>query len=287
MEGANYERGKHAILILAHEDVNMLRRIVCRVSSLGPVFVHVDAKTKISMWQCRDIPCTFVEPRIPVFWGDWSGVEATVLLLETALEDSSITRFTLLSGSHYPIVSNQEIAVKARRSGNIIAARNAPNMPDGSRPEIEYERRAYRANKPNSLWARAKNGFMNRVVFYRRPLDWRSVTPSTGMRAGSPYWSLERDFVEYCVAQIRSERPLIQYFKRIGCSDEKVFATLYGEFTNQLSFDGTTYVNWAGRANPSSISRTDIEKAIEKDLYWFARKFKASDSVILNWLDEF
>ena len=188
--------GNHEFFILAHDDENMLRRIVYRISSLGPVFVHVDAKTKISAWQCRDIPCTFVERRIPVFWGDWSGVEATVLLLETALADSSITRFTLLSGSHYPIISNQEIEVKARESGNVIAARPAPNMPDGSRPEIEYERRAYRTNKPNSLWAQAKDGFMNRVIFYRRPLDWKSVTPPTGLRAGSPYWSLERDFVE-------------------------------------------------------------------------------------------
>jgi len=37
-------------------------------------------------------------------------VEATTLLLENVLADSSNTRFTLLSGSRYPIVSNEEIA---------------------------------------------------------------------------------------------------------------------------------------------------------------------------------
>lgn len=277
----------HSILILAHEDPDMLQRIVKRISSVGPTFVHVDAKSDMSRWHCQDLPCTFVKPRIPVYWGHWSVVEATVLLLEAALGHSSATRFTLLSGSHYPIISNREIALKAETSGNVIASRNAPNMPDGSRPEVEYERRSYKTTNPNGLWVKTKNGFMNRVVYYGRPLDWRSVTPPTGMRAGSQYWSIERKFAEYCVEQIRSSRPLIEYFKRIGCSDEKVFATLYGEFSDQPALEGTTFVKWAGRANPSSISRSDVEKAIERDQYWFARKFKASDSVILDWLDEF
>ena len=278
--------GKHAFLILAHEDENMLRRIVNRISILGPVFVHVDAKTNISEWRCDDLPCTFVKERIPVFWGDWSMVEATILLMEEALTDSSLTRFTLLSGSHYPIISNKKIALKALESGNIVAARIAPNMPDGSRPEIEYQRRFYRTNEPNGLWAQAKNGFMNRVFFYGRPLDWKAVSPLTGMRAGSQYWSLEREFAIYCVAQIRSSRPLIDYFKQINCSDEKVFATLYGEFSSQISLEGTTFVKWTGAANPRPISRGDIERAIVKDHYWFARKFKSSDSIILDWLDE-
>jgi hypothetical protein len=279
--------GRHAFLILAHEDRNMLRRIVNRISTLGPVFVHVDAKTNISKWRSADLPCTFLQARIPVFWGDWSMVEATVLLLEEALADSSITRFTLLSGSHYPIISNQEIALKARESGNIIAARIAPNMPDGSRPEIEYKNRFYRTKKPNGLWSQTKNAFMNRVIFYRRPLDWKSVTPPTGMRAGSQYWSVEREFAEYCVAQIRSSAPLITYFKQITCSDEKVFATLYGEFTGQIAIEGTTFVKWTGRANPNSLSHSDIEKAILRDQFWFARKLKSNDSIILDWLDEF
>jgi hypothetical protein len=277
----------HAFLILAHEDVNMLRRLVDRVSVLGPVFVHVDSKSKISIRQCDGLPCEFVNERIPVFWGDWSMVEATAALLEKALTDPSITRFTLLSGSHYPIISNQEISLKARESRNIIAARIAPNMPDGSRPENEYRRRFYRTNKPNGLWAKFKNGFMNRIIFCRRPLDWKSVTPPSGMRAGSPYWSMERDFAEYCVAEIRASRPLINYFKRVLCSDEKVFATLYGEYAGQISLEGTTFVKWMGGANPNPISRSDIEKAVLKDQFWFARKFKTGDSVILDWLDEF
>jgi Core-2/I-Branching enzyme len=274
---------KHAFLILVHEDEEMFRRLVGRVSNIGPVFVHVDAKTH--KWRCNDVSCTFTKDRIPVYWGDWSIVQATVSLLEAALGDSSITRFTLLSGSHYPIVSNQEIIDEAKRPGNIIAARRAPNMPDGTRPEVEYERRFYRTKRPHGLWDQTKNGFMNRIIYYGRPLDWKVVTPHSGMRAGSQFWSLERDFAEYCVDQIHSSRPLIDYFRRITCSDEKVFGTLFGEFSDQVAIEGTTFARWSQGPNPSPLFRTDIEEAILRDQFWFARKFKSSDSPILDWLD--
>ena len=285
-------QGNHAFLILAHEDEQMLRRIVNRVSPLGPVFVHIDAKTNISKWQCANLPCRFPKERIRVFWGDWSAVEATVLLLEMALADASNTRFTLLTGSNYPILSNQALTIKANSSGNTIGSRPAPNMPDGSRPEVDYERRFYRTTRPNGMWSRIKNGVMNRVVFYRRPLDWKSVAPSSGMRAGEQCWSIDREFAQYCVERIRSSSPLIEYFKLIVCSDEKVFATLYGEFAGQICLEGTTFTKWMGMPHlkgqrPAPITRSDIEAVIPLDKFWFVRKLWSSDSVILDWLDEF
>lgn len=278
--------GNHSFLILAHEDEAMLQRLVRRIAPLGPVYVHVDAKTDLSQWRCDDLPCVFLPKRIPVYWADWSILEATTLLLEAALADRSISRFTLLSGTHYPMISNQEIEKKASQVGNLVASRDAPNMPDGSRPESDYQRRFYRTRKPNGLWSRVKNGFMNRLIYFRRPLDWRAVAPATGMRSGEQFWSIDREFAEYCVSQIRTSRPLIEYFKHIVGTDEKVFATLYGEFGHDIVPEGTTYSKWAGGPNPVDISRDDIVRASALDQFWFARKFGSSDSAILDWLDQ-
>jgi hypothetical protein len=278
--------GRHSFLIIAHDDESMLRRLVSRVAPLGPVFIHIDAKTDVSGWRLDRIPGTVLSNRIPVYWGDWSMVEATTLLLEDALADSSTTRFTLLSGSDYPIISNDGIEKKARDAGNLIASRPAPNMPDGSRPEVDYQRRFYRSVKPTGPWATIKNAFMNRVVYFRRPLDWKSEAPDSGMRAGEQWWSIERNFAEYCVSQIRSSRPLINYFKKIVCSDEKVFATLYGEFAREIVLEGTTYTKWAGGSHPVAITRDDIEDVLATGQFWFARKFSAADSGTLDWLDE-
>ena len=280
------DEGKHSFLILAHEDEAMIRRLVTRIAPLGPIYVHIDAKTNISGWAWTDLPCTCLGDRVPVYWGDWSMVEATTRLLERALEDATNVRFTLLTGSHYPIISNLEIEEKARDAGILIGSRSAPNMPDGSRPESEYRRRFFRTKKPNGPWARIKNGVMNRCIYYGRPLDWKAVTPPSGMRAGEQAWSLDREFAEYCVSQIRSTSPLMSYFKQIACSDEKVFATLYGQFANEIGLEGTTYSKWAGGSNPIAISREDIKRALERYPFWFARKFSSRDTAILDWLDE-
>jgi len=276
----------HSILILAHEDEAMLHRLVKRIAPLGPVYVHVDAKTDISKWRCEDMPCHFTPQRVSVYWGDWSMVEATTLLLESALRDRSNARFSLLSGSHYPIISNEEIKRKALTAGNRVASRSAPNMPDGSRPESDYLRRFFKTRKSNGPWSRIKNGILNRIVYYHRPLDWKSVAPTTGMRAGEQFWSIEREFAEYCVAQIRAQTRLINYLKKIVCSDEKVFATLYGEFADEFVLEGTTYSKWTGGPNPIAISRGDLEIAIHRDEFWFARKFTSRDSTLLDWLDQ-
>jgi hypothetical protein len=285
-------KSTHAFLILAHDDEQMLRRLVLRLAPLGAIHVHLDAKTDISTWHLDDLPCTIVQRRIRVFWGDWSAVEATTRLLESALADSSTTRLTLLSGSHYPIVSNEVLAKKAAVAANVIGSRPAPNMPDGSRPEIDYQRRFYRTRRPNTLWSKIKNGVMNRIVHAGRPLDWRSVTPISGMRAGEAYWSLDREFALYCTQRLRSSSPLIDYFKLIVCSDEKVFATLYGEYAQEICLEGTTFSKWTERAHsvgryPAPLSRRDIDEALQLDTFWFARKFSSTDTEILDWLDGF
>lgn len=283
-------QGNNAFLILAHEDEAMLRRIVTRISPLGPVHIHLDKKTNASRWKMADIPGTFLENRMKVFWGHWSVVEATVRLLEAALRDPGNSRFTLLSGTHYPLLTNDALSRELRMAGNVIGSRPAPNMPDGSRPESDYLRRFYKTVRPNSEWSRVKNGFFNRVVFYGRPLDWRSVTPKSGMRAGEQFWSISREFAEYCVERVRSQSPLIEYFKKIVCSDEKVFATLYGEFSGEISLEGTTFTKWMSKPHqsgqyPAPLTRHDLEEAISLKGFWFARKLHSSDSVLLDWLD--
>ncbi len=272
-------------MILAHADEAMLRRLVTRLAPLGPVYVHLDAKTDVAGWGVGTMACQFIEPRVAVYWGDWSMVEATTSLLESALTNDLNQRFTFITGSHFPIISNDDMDQRSTGDANFIASRRAPNMPDGSRPEIDYERRFYRTKRANGPWSKLKNGAMNRILYYRRPLNWRDVSPDTGMRAGESYWSINRSFAQFCVDQIRSSDKLIEYFQRIVCSDEKVFATLYGEFAGEYTGEGTTYSKWAGGANPISLTRDDITSARTVKEFWFARKFSSAQSEFLDWIE--
>src|SRR5204863_7060396 len=52
----------------------------------------------------------FIEQRIPVYWAEFSGVEAILLLLRQALKaPDNYDYFALLSGSEYPLKSAKYI----------------------------------------------------------------------------------------------------------------------------------------------------------------------------------
>ena len=106
---------RHAYLVLAHEDVDMLNILTNRLISTGYVYIHIDRKSPITIEQVVQHPKVKVTKQIKVNWGGFSIVEATRLLADQALSDSS-TRLTLLSGVSYPIVSDAKLKglLKAR-----------------------------------------------------------------------------------------------------------------------------------------------------------------------------
>ncbi|HBP90928.1 MAG TPA: beta-1,6-N-acetylglucosaminyltransferase [Nitrospirales bacterium] len=78
---------KIAYLILAHHMPEHLPRLVRALNDRGVDFdIHVDAKTDMTPFLgCAAPNVHFVAPRIPVKWGRWSLVEATLALMRQAL----------------------------------------------------------------------------------------------------------------------------------------------------------------------------------------------------------
>jgi hypothetical protein len=265
----------------------MFHRLTVRLLEIGPVYAHLDAKSDSHGWAKENPDVNFLDNRVKVYWGHWSMVEATLRLMERVLTNPDVNRITLVSGSHYLLLSPTEIASRALAADDVIAARPAPNMPDGSRPEVEYHRRFVASKNPDSLGHKVTNAFVNRVVYAGRPLEWRDLVDPESMRAGSQWWSLTRMTAEYLVQRIRGDDELIHYFKKINCADEKVFATLFAEFDSSPHSAGTTFTKWAQRANPESVSHNDLVSARRDGQFWFARKFSStSDVALLNWLDD-
>src|SRR5688572_2662398 len=99
-------RHRMAFLILAHQDLTQLRRLCCALGPDDDIYVHVDRKTILD---ARTIGAfqpnvTFVMSRVTAHWAHISILEATVKLIEAALESGhDYLRLVLLSGSYYPI----------------------------------------------------------------------------------------------------------------------------------------------------------------------------------------
>ena len=273
----------HAFLVLAHTDPAMFNHLTQALADSGKVYVHLDAKSDPKGWG-RDPRVQFLENQIPVFWGEWSVCEATLRLMEAALRDPNIRRLTLVTGSHYPIRSSADLVRRGQQAGNVIASIVAPNREEG-KGEERFRHRFVRSRNPQGILFKGKNALVRRLAPTLRyePL----VNANTGLRAGSQFWSLDRDAAEHVVARARSGDPLVRYFQKIACPDESFFATLVAEIDPEVQQHGTTYAKWASGMHPQPITLEDIQGAIESTDFWFARKFSwGSDSHLLQQLDE-
>ena len=101
---------KIAYLMLVHNNPHLQKRAIEMLSSDGcGFFIHVDAKSDIRPFSgiCGE-HVTFVEPRIPVYWGEFSIVEATMRLMRRALDcPQGYDYFVFLQGSDYPLAERQ------------------------------------------------------------------------------------------------------------------------------------------------------------------------------------
>jgi hypothetical protein len=93
-----------AILVLAHQPAP-LQYLLDVLDERFSVFVHMDAKTNLAAAPLR-LPAhaTMIEPRIEVFWGGWSMMQATFALIDAARSRGGFFRYALVSGDSLPVL---------------------------------------------------------------------------------------------------------------------------------------------------------------------------------------
>lgn len=105
---------KIAYLILCHIDPAHICRLAKKLTegTQNEVFVHVDGKCDVHPFEKTLSGLERVHllsHRVKVHWGGYSAVEATILLMWTALAAGDFGKYILLQGLEYPIKSNREI----------------------------------------------------------------------------------------------------------------------------------------------------------------------------------
>jgi hypothetical protein len=90
--------------VLAHQPAP-LQCLLDLLDERFAVFVHMDAKTDLATAPLRVPPhATMIEPRIEVFWGGWSMMQATFSLIDAARSRGGFFRYALVSGDSLPVV---------------------------------------------------------------------------------------------------------------------------------------------------------------------------------------
>lgn len=239
----------------------------------------------------------FTHRRVPVYWGEFSMVEAIIALLEEALQDpSSFDRFVLLSGSDYPLRPQSEILAlfAAHRDREFISLAEMPAEWAG-KPLWRLNNYVI-PSEGASLRARARAALIKLGVLpgerdYRRHL--RGIRPY----GGSTWWALSREACEHVVRFYASERRVVDFFRHTSHSDESFIHTVIGNspFMPRVARN-LTYDDWStGRASPATLSERHIkyfrftdsfppEETFGSGPMLFARKFPDASEALVRGL---
>ena len=228
-----------AYLILCHTDPDHIKRLTDKITDRtgDEAFVHVDGKCDVRPFAqaLQENPHVHLTPRVPVYWGGYSAIEATILLFRTALAHAGqpFDRFVILQGLEYPIRSNAAIHAFFEENADkeFILAQNISQSTDPK--EIHKYSLYWYLDTPDKRWVRLLHE-VNRSLFLARghiPHFKRSYVKNNNgekmaIHQGCAQFGVTRDLAEYLVRFHEENKGFNRYFHSMYAPDEAYFHTI-------------------------------------------------------------
>jgi hypothetical protein len=293
---------KVAYLILAHSQPKHLQRLIGAVrTSNSRAFVHIDAKSELARFdEVRGPGVTFCAERVPVHWGEFSLVEATLALLRTAVwHEAEFDYFVLLSGADYPLCPAPYIEqFFARHAGNEFINLVAMPSEQASKPLSRLTDYRVPSGSPWTLPMRAARKTLKHLRVLPRARDFRCVLGQLAPYAGSQWWALSRSACQHVLAFVEREHAVVDFYRNTWFPDEMIFQTILGNSAfRERIVHNVTYTDWGqGGAHPGALHDGHLARfaaplgVLADDVYGrgevlFARKFYERDAPLLARVD--
>jgi hypothetical protein len=214
-----------AYLILVHRNPRLLERVIQALcSDQSSFFVHIDRKADLEEFSnIRRRNVFLCEPRLPVYWGEFSQVDATLRLLRQALNSSIAHDYLVfMQGSDYPLRSSSYIQrfFEKHKGSEFISL---VSMPAPGYPFSKIDKVRYPSDKPVRRFA---SRALAKLHLAHR--DHRKYLRDLRPYAGDACWALSRDACKYIVDFAERNRHLERYFRNTLTSDEVFFHTIIG-----------------------------------------------------------
>jgi hypothetical protein len=234
---------------------------------------------------------------VAVHWGDFSQVEAILLLMKSALAAGPFTRFVLLSGVDYPLWPTASINAffAAQPSAEYI---NLVPMPSAAAGKPLARLTTYTLRPTLSPLHRLTLRVLLKARIIPRVRDYQPALGALKPYGGSTWWALTRAACEYLVDYTERNPALVRFFKGTQYADETFLHTILGNSPLMANVRrNLTYTDWsAGGASPANMSARHVDYFRTKpqfgadDVYGsgpmlFARKFSDSDDALLQAMD--
>jgi len=286
---------KIAYLFFAYKNPRLIERVIGRLSTDDcAFFIHIDQKSSMNEFsRIRGENVFFTEKRIPVYWAEFTGIEAILLLIRQALASAQDYKYlVLLSGSDYPLRSAGYIQsfLERNRGAEFMDILKVPApgkplsrintlRPPSSKPVRQFVARAL-----------AKMGLAQR--------DYKKFLGSLDAYSGNTWWTLTREACQYIVDFVDENPHVGRYFQDVYAPEEAFFHTILGNsmFKSRIRRN-LLYEDWsASVAHPAMINEQHIaffqrlDQVCVNDTFGdgellFARKFSDGDLELLRRID--
>jgi hypothetical protein len=295
---------KIAYLVTAYNNPAHLHRLLqAIVTPSSAAYVHVDAKFDIEPFERNQFHGVhFVKPRVAVYWGEFTMVEAILRLIASALgSQEQYDYLILISGTDYPIRPIPELeAFLGKNAGTQFIS--LVKMPDEEVSKPLTRLRHYKVLSGNP--------FAIPLKLARRALIQSGVLPAQRSfeaalkerqpYAGSTWWALTRDACRYVLDFVERETAFVRFYRNTWFPDEGMIHTIIGNspFAPRTRRN-LTYTDWSARgAHPEMINAEHVRRFIEEpaliadDRYgpgevFFARKFSDASAPLIERLNAF
>ena len=269
---------QQVILIHAHKDLGQINTLVSQLLDDDfLIYVNVDAKSAIDVNGLHPA-ARLVLPRIAIYWGQFSQVEATLnSMRQILIEVGVFDKLVFISAQDAPLLPNRrlkmELAALAGRELLDCVAVGPHGWACAERYQYFHASGAVKA-----LVCRAANHVM-RVGGLRRAMvnGWQPW-------GGSSWWSLSRACVEAILKRVGSDPAIGRFFRSVTCPDDLFFQTLVmnSPFRGSVVLENFRHIDWdaAKARHPKVLDERDFA-AISASRAHFCRKIEAPASAAL------
>ena len=263
---------KHAYLILAHNEFEVLQRLLDALDdATNDIFIHIDAKVSdLPALHLQNGRLNILSHRLKTYWGDISLIQAEYELMKAALASGPYQYYHIISGTHYPILGQKDIRERFDTYGTKSVLQKATIFPG----EVEMKFGKYhwfitnQTKFRNLLW-RASLRIQN--LFPKR--DTRHITEKA-----SQWCSLCHDDV---LALVKNEKQLQRLFRRTFCCDEFFVPSSLARLGIEFAWDNKlTYLVFE-KANPIFLKLEHFDDIMKSGCV-FARKFNRDSLELID-----
>lgn len=269
---------KHAIIILLHQDLNVLKDLFEFFDEDFKFFIHIDKHLKCNLESIRiAYPNVYIFSKYYVNWGGRNILLAELFLIQQALKSDSFDYIHLMSGTDMPIRSLSEFKAFFKRYEGLSFMEYhrypIPKWENGSMRRIEFywinDYINFRNPKNHNIFETIFNFQVKHNIRRRLPKHYEILY------GGSNWMSLYKDCAHELIPDSSSKLGFLKRLRFTFASDEVYIHTvlLNSKAQKNIVNDNKRYIDWNGIGGSPSILKEEKFREVVFSQCLLGRKF--------------